>query len=188
MFLTKSTGKQEGRGFTLVELLVVIAIITTLSSVVFANLTEARKKSRDTGRIQHIAQVQRGLELFFLENKRYPNVDDDLLDPDGEIIGSGGLFDTVISPYLSNPDSDPLWDSSLGDTTTNYPANNELYYYGYDPINPGGQCDPVFFIHKFETNTISSKFTKKDATSGSLDIANADFVFCPEPNTHYSNY
>ena len=186
MFLKKSTLSKNQSGFTLIELLVVIAIIGTLSSVILANLTETRKKARDTGRIQHIAQVQRGLELFFLENKRYPSTIDGL-DPDGEIIGSSGAdpsFDTIIAPYLSDPNADPLWNSTLGEDPLNYPAGNDLYYYGYDPVNPGGECDPVIFIHKFETNTISSKFDKHDATSGGLDIANADFVFCPIPGIH----
>ena len=184
MFLKKTTNTKNQNGFTLIELLVVIAIIGTLSSVILANLTETRKKARDTGRIQHIAQVQRGLELFFLENKRYPDVVNDGLDTDGEIIGSNGTFDTIIAPYLSDPNTDPMWDSTKGDTPANYPVGNDLYYYGYDPINAGGECDPVIFIHKFETNTISSKFDKHDATSGSLDIANADFVFCPIPGVH----
>ena len=187
MFLKKSITFNNRNGFTLIELLVVIAIIGTLSSVILANLTETRKKARDTGRIQHIAQVQRGLELFFLENKRYPDVDNDLLNTDGEIIGSGGAFDIIIEPYLSDPNADPLWDSTLGNVPANYPASNDLYYYGYDPVNAGGGCDPVIFIHKFETNTISSKFNKKDATGGSLDITNADFNFCPDPDRYFNN-
>ncbi len=174
-------------GFTLIELLVVIAIIGTLASVVLANLNGARKKARDTSRIQHIAQIQRALELFFLENERYPDVATDGLNTNGEIIGSGGTFDTLIQPYLPDPQEDFLWDSTLTDNPVNYPTPNDHYYYGYDPVNAGGECDPVVLIHKFETNTISNKFGKKDATSGDLDIANSDLNFCPDPARHFNN-
>ena len=175
------------KGFTLIELLVVIAIIGTLASVVLSDLNNARKKARDTSRIQHIAQIQRALELYFLENERYPDVATDGLNTNGEIIGSGGAFDIAIQPYLPDPQEDPLWDATNGDTPANYPVGNDLYYYGYDPVNAGGECDPVIFIHKFETNTISNKFSKQDATSGDLDITNSDLNFCPDPNRHFNN-
>ena len=174
-------------GFTLIELLVVIAIIGILSSVILANLNDARKKSRDTMRIQHIAQVQKALELFFIEHGRYPDVTNDGLNTNGEIIGSNGTFDDVIKDYLSDPQADPMWDSTLTDDPTNYPTPNDYYYYGYDPVNAGGGCDPVIILHKFETNTISNKFSKQDATSGSLDITNSDFNFCPDPARYFNN-
>jgi len=177
---------KRSTGFTLIELLVVIAIIGILSSVVLANLGETRKKARDTARTEHIAQVQKALELFFLEHGRYPDVDIDGLNPNGEIIGSNGDFDTIIADFLSDPQADPLWNPTLGNDPTNYPTPNEDFYYGYAPVNPLGSCDPVFFIHKFETNTITSKFNKKDTSVGVLDIAGADFVLCPDPIRHFN--
>jgi prepilin-type N-terminal cleavage/methylation domain-containing protein len=174
-------------GFTLIELLVVIAIISTITSMVLASSNDSRKKERDTSRVEHVAQVRRALELFFNDHKRYPNVADDGLNTNGEIIGSNGAFDALIQSYLPNPQNDPRWDTTLGDNPANYPTGNKHYYYGYDPVNADGECDPVIFIHKFETNTISSKFNTHDATGGSLDIANADFVFCPNPNRHLNN-
>lgn len=171
MFLTKSTSKNK-EGFTLVELLVVIAIITTLSSVVLANLIETRKKSRDTGRIQHVEQVRRGLELFFLENNRYPNVSDGI-NANGEFIGTGSNFDTAISGFLAVPNVDPLHDGIN-------------YYYRYVTENPGGECDPVVLIYEFETSTMKNQFNRKDATIGSAEITASDFNFCPDPNTHYN--
>ena len=173
-------------GFTIIELLVVISIIAAISSVVLTNINDSRKRSRDALRVQQIAQVQRALELFFSKNERYPDVVNDGLDANGEIVGSGGAFDVIIQPYLSAPQSDPLWDSTLGDAPANYPALNTHYYYGYDPVNVGGECDPVLLIHSFETNTIIDKFIKIDATSGDLDTANADYTLCPDPNRHFN--
>jgi len=194
MFTPTSPSDQyeRSKGFTLIELLVVIAIIGVLSSVVLASLNDARKKARDAVRVEQIAQVQRALELFFMEHGHYPNADPgptgDNLSANGEIIGSNGAFDTAIAPFLSDPQSDPLWDSSLGSDPTNYPAGNSDYYYGYDPVNTGigSKCDPVIFVHKYETDTITIKYNKKDTNVGDLDIAGANFVLCPDPSRHYS--
>lgn len=178
---------QKRLGFTLIELMVVISIIVAISSIVLTNINDSRKRSRDALRVQQAAQVQRALELFFSEHGRYPDVANDGLDTNGEIVGSGGAFDVLIQPHLSAPQSDPLWDSTLGDAPANYPTPNTHYYYGYDPVNAGGECDPVLLIHSFETNTITSKFIKIDATSGDLDTSNADYTLCPDPKRHFNN-
>lgn len=60
-------------GFTLIELLVVIAIIGVLASVVLASLNSARTKARDTERITEIRELQKALELYYLEYGHYPN-------------------------------------------------------------------------------------------------------------------
>lgn len=60
------------KGFTLIELLVVIAIIGILSSVVLTSLNAARSKARDATRFQDLDQVANALELYHLDNGRYP--------------------------------------------------------------------------------------------------------------------
>lgn len=56
---------QEEKGFTLIELLVVIAVIGLLSSVILASLNNARKKGRDTRRIEDLRQI--GNEIAILD-------------------------------------------------------------------------------------------------------------------------
>lgn len=64
------------KGFTLIELLVVIAIIGTLASVVLASLNTAREKARDTKRVADIEQIQKALQLYWLDNDgTYPRFD-----------------------------------------------------------------------------------------------------------------
>lgn len=66
-------------GFTLIELLVVIAIIGLLSSIVFASLSNARAKARDTRRIADINQLEKALALYFDTYGVYPNLVSDLV-------------------------------------------------------------------------------------------------------------
>lgn len=56
--------KKDARGFTLIELLVVIAIIGILSSVILASLNSARKKGRDTRRIETLRQIGNAVALL----------------------------------------------------------------------------------------------------------------------------
>lgn len=60
------------RGFTLIELLVVISIISFLSSVVMSVVNDARVKARDARRLQDMEQIRIALELYRVDNGRYP--------------------------------------------------------------------------------------------------------------------
>ena len=55
--------RRKERGFTLIELLVVIAIIGMLSSVILASLNSARKKGRDSRRLQDLRQIANSVAI-----------------------------------------------------------------------------------------------------------------------------
>lgn len=55
---------RHDRGFTLIELLVVIAVIGLLSSVILASLNNARKKGRDTRRIEDLRQLANEIAIL----------------------------------------------------------------------------------------------------------------------------
>ncbi|MBU1159729.1 prepilin-type N-terminal cleavage/methylation domain-containing protein [Patescibacteria group bacterium] len=62
----------KNKGFTLIELLVVLAIITLIFSLILASMSTARKKARDSQRVQDFAQFSKALELYYNQYGMYP--------------------------------------------------------------------------------------------------------------------
>lgn len=70
---SKSKNKnQAGRGFTLVELLVVISIVAFLATIMAVGLNDSRTKSLDTRRVSDIYSIQKGLSLYFNDQRTFP--------------------------------------------------------------------------------------------------------------------
>ncbi len=66
---------KKNHGFTLIELVIVIAIIAVLATTVVSiiNPVEYQKVARDTVRLSNLNAISQALELYFAENKSYPN-------------------------------------------------------------------------------------------------------------------
>lgn len=60
------------RAFTLIELLVVIAIVGLVATLAVVGLQNVRQNARDSKRVSDMRQLQTALEIFFIENGRYP--------------------------------------------------------------------------------------------------------------------
>jgi prepilin-type N-terminal cleavage/methylation domain-containing protein len=67
------TTRPHHNGFTIVELLVVIAIIGLLAAVVLASLNAARGRSRDVARLTQMREVEKALNLYYLNHGTYPD-------------------------------------------------------------------------------------------------------------------
>ena len=115
-------------GFTLIELLVVITIIGTLASVVLGNMQDSKALARDAKRIQDMNQIRAALQLFYIDNGRYPGVLDSI-PVGGQMIGVGNEIDDALELYMSEAPRDPLHDAGNGVL----PEANSDYFYGYDP-------------------------------------------------------
>lgn len=57
------------RGFTLIEVMIVVIIIAILSTIVFANISDARKRARDAIRLHDIREVAEALDLYVISNQ-----------------------------------------------------------------------------------------------------------------------
>ena len=62
----------RGYGFTIVELLVVLAVIAMLFSIALVAFSGIQAKSRDTRRIEDIAQIRKALNLYYVSHNRFP--------------------------------------------------------------------------------------------------------------------
>lgn len=78
--------KHAERGFSFIELMVVIVIIGLLTSVVALNVLPSQDRAMDEKARADVAILSQAVEMFRLENLRYPNMDDGLeaLLPDGD--------------------------------------------------------------------------------------------------------
>ena len=136
---TNSTPKKQtvSTGFTLIELLVVIAIIGVLASVVLVALNNVRASARDTQRVSEMREIQKALDMFYLDHGHYPG-DAEGIPTQGQFLGIGNTIDIVLSPYIRTP-KDPLHDG--GNQTQGWDSNTGQYWYAYDVDHQIVDCD-----------------------------------------------
>ena len=121
------------KGFTLIELLVVISIIGILASVVLISLNSARIKARDAQRKADLQQISKALELYYLDNGRYP----------GEVWCDSSKGSSNVGPCNPNATGD-TWSTTSGiylglvpryiPTLPVDPINDVTYNYTYEPV------------------------------------------------------
>jgi len=125
------------KGFTLIELLVVVAIMGLLASLAIVALNTARARARDARRVSDIKQIQTALELFYMDNYKYPAVTVDT-EIEGLCLSGGGFAETCSdTTYMgvvpSNPQ--PRTDGDCADIEYTYGAvkvgtsGTDLSYY-----------------------------------------------------------
>jgi prepilin-type N-terminal cleavage/methylation domain-containing protein len=78
MKLTKNL--KNNSGFTLLELMIVmgIMIILAATSLVIFNPAEKQKEQRDALRVAALTQIASTLELYYSDNKKYPQATSEL--------------------------------------------------------------------------------------------------------------
>jgi type II secretion system protein G len=64
---------KKRKGFTLIELMIIISILGVLAALISGNFITSLKKGRDARRKADLEQIQRALEMFYEDKKRYPN-------------------------------------------------------------------------------------------------------------------
>ncbi len=140
-------------GFTLIELLVVIGIIGVLASVVLASLGPAREKARDSRRLHDLGQIKNALELYYAENKTFPQI---RAYTGSDSCGTNWCtLETALAPYINPLPRDPI-----GDTTYvyYYDSNSGDNYLTYglmmrpeSPNSPLATSDNGFYALFYET-------------------------------------
>ena len=60
-------------GFTIVELLIVIVVIGILAAISVVAYNGIQQRARDSQRQSNIANIAKALEMYYIDNGRYPN-------------------------------------------------------------------------------------------------------------------
>ena len=143
------------RGFTLIELLVVVSIIGMLASVILVSLQGARNKARDIKLIAEVKELQKALELYRLDNGKYPGALESGIwhtytSPCGgnnmHLITENGLFDnSFTSKYMpvlpTELASCGIWYTAFSGSAESSelvcatPPNSLIHADGYDGAN-----------------------------------------------------
>ena len=114
------------KGFTLIELLVVVAIMGLLASLAVIALNTARARARDARRVSDIKQIQTALELYYMDNYKYPE----------------------------DPTDNLIQDLCLSSTTDFANPCSGITYMGAVPENPqprtDGSCDDSVYTYNAE--------------------------------------
>lgn len=64
--------RQSTGGFTVVELLIVIVVIAILAAISAVSYSGIQQRSRDSIRDNNVAEIAKALELYYVDNGKYP--------------------------------------------------------------------------------------------------------------------
>ncbi len=128
---------KNSQGFTLVEILVVLAIIGLIAGLVGPQIIKHLGSAKsDTAKLQ-IEDLSAALDLFYLENGRYPSSDEGV----NALIEKPADLSTWNGPYLKKAKTpkDP-WGNEYRYQIPGEHGEFDLYSYGKDN-SPGGEKD-----------------------------------------------
>ncbi len=70
--------RHKKQAFTLIELMIVIAVIGILAAMALPNFQHARERARQAKCFEFTSLLTRTAELYYIENKHYPEKVEDL--------------------------------------------------------------------------------------------------------------
>lgn len=94
---------EKQNGFTIVELLIVIVVIGILAAITIVAYSGVQSKARDTARTSDIKQVQKALELYYVDVGNYPAVG---TDNSGYALST--LSTALVPQYMPRIPNDPI--------------------------------------------------------------------------------
>lgn len=152
------------RGFTIVELLIVIVIIGILATLVISAYNGIQSRARDVDRIAKVKAIAKAIELYYIDNGRYPAIQDgggyetscgSQTDNWGHCDRNKKLSD-MLAPYLVI-DPTSLSNATQGNYYYYYTSQstNSWQYYGLSVKleGNGGQGDGGYYANEYEAGS-----------------------------------
>ena len=153
--------RNKHSGFTIVELLIVIVVIAILAAITVVAFNGIQQRARDNGRITKIQSIAKAIELYKVDNGRYPPI----LDGSGRETTCGSQAESwghcdrnkiladMLAPY-TNIDPTSLSDATQGSNYYHYTsqASDNYQTYGMMVIleGNGGQGDGGYYSNAYE--------------------------------------
>lgn len=147
---------EEKKGFTLIELLVVISIISILSAIIMGQLNSARAKARDIVRISDLNQIALALELYKLDNGKYPLISGVFAVSAVDNNPIWNALESDLSPYISLLPKDPIPVPTPLQVWASWPLIYTNLGYVYFPNISGSDYDLVANL-EVDSNPLTCK-------------------------------
>ncbi|AEG31770.1 type II secretion system major pseudopilin GspG [Thiomicrospira cyclica] len=130
--------KPKQAGFTLIELMVVVVILAILAAIAVPMLMDRPDEARAVKAKQDISAISSALQLYRLDNFRYPTTDQGL-----EALVSQPTTEPVPrnwKPYMERLPQDP-WGRSYLYLSPGQHGEFDVFTYGANGINGGDGAD-----------------------------------------------
>ncbi|MDH3419581.1 MAG: type II secretion system major pseudopilin GspG [Gammaproteobacteria bacterium] len=128
MSSTQRVASRRERGFTLIEIMVVVVIIGLLAAIVAPNLIGNIDRAAVTRARADIRTIDNALNLYRLDNFRYPSSDEGL---QALVTNPGEASAPNWKQYLRSVPSDP-WNNDYEYASPGRQGDYEIYTFGAD--------------------------------------------------------
>ena len=133
--------RNNQHGFTLIEIMVVIVILGILAGLIVPNVIGKDDQARVTAVKSDIKAISNALELFKLDNFRYPSTEEGL---EALVHKPDNAPNFAPGGYLKNVPKDP-WGNPYGYLSPGLNSAYDLYSYGADGREGGeGYAADIF--------------------------------------------
>lgn len=126
-------------GFTLIEVMVVVAILAILAAVVVPRVMDEPAKARKAKAAQDIRAIESALDLYKLDNFRYPTTDQGIQALVSRPSGGPEPKNYKEGGYLRQVPKDP-WGNRYQYLNPGEHGEVDVYSFGADGV-PGGEAE-----------------------------------------------